>query len=157
MSVELPDNALPLTTEDIRMFLRDTPEHNPLLLDGVEFSDPDIQRAIKLTVAKWNAMTPQSSDPPNGETLNEYVLLMGTCSILLRSEGVRQLRNQLMTQDANISPVGLDEKEALYSRWSDRLQAEFDTLARQIKIQNNMESCYGGFSSGYRYIGRYTV
>ena len=154
MSVELPANALPLTTADIRAFLRDSPEHNPLLMEGVEFSDQDIQQAIKLTVFKWNAMTPQSSDPIDGATLNEYVLLMGTCSILLRSEGVRQLRNQLMTQDANISPVGLDEKEALYSRWADRLQAEFDTLARQIKNQNNMESCYGGFSSGYRYIGR---
>lgn len=158
MPVSLQGNTTPVTTEDIRFFLRDIPDMNPLL-DTVEFKDSDIERAMRFTMYKYNAMTPISYyvEPAN---LNGYILLLGTCSILLRSEGLRQLRNQVTAQDGNISPVGLDEKQALYAQWADRLGGEFDELAKQIKIEINMESVYGGpsaggFSSGYRYMGRY--
>lgn len=156
MPIQVQTNQLPLTVDDIRAFLRDQPNYN-ILIDGVEFSNEDLQRAIRFTVNKWNAITPQSNDPITGETLNEYVLLFGVCAILLRSEGVRQLRNQVTYQDGNMPQVSLDEKQAPYAIWADRMQQEFDFHARQIKTQNNMESCYGGLSSGYRYIGRWTV
>jgi hypothetical protein len=156
MTVQVPATQVPLTTDDIRAFLRDQPKYN-ILIEGVEFSNEDIERAIRWTVAKWNAMTPQSSDPPTGETLNEYILLFGVAAILLRSEGVRQVRNQVTYQDGNMPQVSMDEKESIYMRWADRMQQEFDILARQIKNQNNMESAYGGLASGYRYIGRWTV
>jgi hypothetical protein len=156
MPVVIPTNKTPLTVEDIRMFLRDLPSKNPLLLGELEFSDADLTRAMSFAVDKYNAMTPQTNltDP---SYVNRWVLMVCTCSILLRSEGLRQLRNQLITQDGNIAPVGLDEKQALYLQWADNLQAEFDGLVRQIKTQNNMEACYGGLSSGYRYIGRWTA
>jgi hypothetical protein len=122
----------------------------------LEFSDDDLNRAMQFALDKYNAMTPQTHVPAPSY-LNRWVLLVGTCSILLRSEGIRQLRNQLITQDGNIAPVGLDEKQALYMQWADNLQAEFDGLSRQTKTQNNMEACYDGLSSGYRYIGRWTA
>ena len=156
MPVQVPTNALPLTTDDIRAFLRDQPKYN-ILIDGVEFSNEDITRAIRWTVAKWNAITPQSTEPPTGETLNEYVLLCGVAAILLRSEGVRQVRNQVTYQDGNMPQVSIDEKQDIYGAWAERMQQEFDFHARNIKTQNNMESAYGGLSSGYRYIGRWTV
>lgn len=156
MPVLIPTNKFPLTVEDIRMFLRDLPSKNPLLLGELEFEDADLNRAMQFTLDKYNAMTPQTSVPACSY-INRWVLMVGTCSILLRSEGLRQLRNQLITQDGNIAPVGLDEKQALYLQWADNLQAEFDGLARQIKTQNNMEACYDGLSSGYRYIGRWTA
>lgn len=156
MPVLIPTNKVPLTVEDIRMFLRDLPAKNPLLLEQLEFSDDDLRRAMQFALDKYNAMTPQTS-VPDPAYLNRWVLMTCTCSILLRSEGIRQLRNQLITQDGNIAPVGLDEKQALYMQWADNLQAEFDGLARQIKTQNNMEACYDGLSSGYRYVGRWTA
>ena len=156
MTTQVTTNAVPLTTYDVRAFFRDQPKYN-ILIDGVEFSNEDIQRAIRWTVAKWNAFTPQSNDPLDGSTLNEYVLLFGVCAILLRSEGVRQLRNQVSYQDGNMPQVSMDEKQCPYAQWADRMQQEFDFHVRQIKTQNNMESCYGGLSSGYRYIGRWTV
>lgn len=156
MPVVIPTNKSPLTVEDIRMFLRDLPAKNPLLLGELEFSDADLNRAIGFAVDKYNAMTPQTN-LPGAAYINRWVLMVCVCSILLRSEGLRQLRNQLITQDGNIAPVGLDEKQALYMQWADNLQAEFDGLARQVKTQNNMESCYDGLSSGYRYIGRWTA
>lgn len=156
MAVQIPTNQLPLSVEDIRAFLRDQPKYN-ILIDGVEFSNEDIQRAIRFTVNKWNAITPQSNEPTTGETINEYVLLFGVCAILLRSEGIRQVRNQVSYQDGNMPQVSMDEKQNIYLAWAKDMQEEFDFHARQIKTQNNMESCYGGLSSGYRYIGRWTV
>jgi hypothetical protein len=155
MTVVVQANRLPLSTEDIRWFLRDTPQHNILLPDGVEFSDDDIQRAVRFATSKYNALTPVSVDPSS--SLNEYMLLCGVCAILLRSEGIRQNRNELRAQDGNIAPVNLDEKQAQYANWADRMQQEFDFHARNIKTQQNMESMYGKISSGYRYIGRYTI
>lgn len=142
--------------------MRDQPSYN-ILLDDVEFSNDDINRAVNLTVAKWNALPPITT-LPGPEYLNEWVLLCGVCSILLRSEGVRQIRNQLRTQDGNIAPVGIDDKEDIYMRWAMMFNQEFETLARSAKIQQNMESILGdgpgvtnGLSSGYRYIGKYTI
>jgi hypothetical protein len=154
MPVTLPKTEFPLKVEEIRMFLRDQPNYN-ILLEDIEFKDEDIQLAMRLTVARYNALTPQTSLTSPAQ-LNEWILLCGVCCILFRSEGARQLRNQLVTQDGNIAPVGLDEKEDLYLKWSTHFCNEFDEKAQKIKIQDNMESCYGGFGSGYRYIGRWT-
>jgi hypothetical protein len=154
MAVTLPKAEFPLKVEEIRMFLRDQPNYN-ILLEDIEFPDENIQLAMRLTVARYNALTPQTN-LVSPEQLNEWILLCGVCCILFRSEGARQLRNQLATNDGNISPVGIDEKEDLYLKWANYFCAEFDEKAQKIKIQDNMESTYGGFGSGYRYIGRWT-
>lgn len=157
MPAQLPANASPLTTKDIRDFMRDQPDYN-ILLDDIEFADSDILRAMRLTVAKWNAITP-ITNLTSWEQLNEWVLLCGVCCILLKSEGIRQKRNQLSTQDGNIAPVGLDEKESIYLKWSMIFCEEFERLTKDAKIQQNMESILGRNSclrSGYIYIGRWT-
>jgi len=158
MPVQLPADAFRVTSEDIRMFMRDQPQYN-ILLDDIEFSDDDIVRAMRLTVAKWNAITPVTS-LTSAAQLNEWVLLCGVCCILLKSEGLRQKRNQLQTQDGNIAPVGLDEKESLYLKWSMIFCDEFERLAKTAKIQQNMESLLTNrgscLRSGYYYIGRWT-
>lgn len=150
---QLPANATPLTNDEIRMFLRDQPELNPLT-DDIEFPETDINLAIKLIVMRYNAMTPQTyyTSPVQ---LNGYLLLVGVCSLLLRSEGVRQLRNQVLSKDGNIAPVGLDEKQELYAAWAEKFSQEWDQMARAIKTQNNMEATYGGTSSGYAHLGRF--
>jgi hypothetical protein len=135
------------------MFLRDQPGQN-ILTEDIEFSNADINLAIKLTLLKYNAMTPQTyhASPAN---LNGYLLLIGVCGILFRSEGARQLRNQVISKDGNIAPVGLDEKQELYSSWAERFDKEWYEMARAIKTQNNMEAAYGGTRSGYAYLGRF--
>lgn len=157
MPVALPQTSEPLTTDIIRMFLRDTVEQNSLT-DDIEFSKEDIDNAMRLAVAKWNAIPPISNltDPSQ---LNAYILLCGVCGLLLKSEGLRQNRNQLTVQDGNIAPVGLDDKEDQYYKWARHFQEEFMMFATKFKIQQNMESILGncnGLSSGYAWIGRYT-
>jgi hypothetical protein len=155
MPVVLPAVGDPLTSDDVRWFLRDKPEHNIILPDNVEFSTEDINRAIRFTVAKYNVLPPQTTY--TYENINEYVLMCGVCAILLRSEGIRQNRNEVRAQDGNIAPVNLDEKQAQYAAWADRLQQEFDMHCRLSKTEANMESCYDSQSSGYRYLGRWTT
>jgi len=136
----------------IRAFLRDIPSKN-ILLDDIEFDDSEISRGMRLATSKYNGITPQTN--VTTESLNEWLLVLGTCSILLRSEGARQLRNQVTAQDGNIAPIGIDEKQAFYAQWADRFDSEFNDMATKIKIQNNAESAYGTLSSGYRLISRY--
>ena len=155
MPVVLPSTGDPLTTDDVRWFLRDTPEHNIILPDNVEFSTEDINRAIRFTVAKYNVLPPLTTY--TYDMINEYVLLCGVCAILLRSEGIRQNRNEVRAQDGNIAPVNLDEKQAQYAAWADRMQQEFDLHCRLSKTEANMEACYGDQASGYRYLGRWTT
>jgi hypothetical protein len=155
MTIQLSSVGIPLTTDDVRWFLRDKPEYNIILPDNVEFSTDDITRAIRFTVAKYNVLPPITAY--TADTINEYVLLCGVCAILLRSEGVRQNRNEVRAQDGNIAPVNLDEKQAQYSAWADRMQQEFDYHCRLSKTEANMESCYGDQSSGYRNLGRWTT
>ena len=163
MAVTIAPNAAPLTMDVIRMFLRDQPDKNPLLED-VEWSDEEINNAIDLAVAKYNVMTPITHTAP--EQMNAWLLLTGVCCVLFRSEGTRQLRNQVQAQDGGIAPVGLDEKEAQYMRWADHFCQEFERVARAVKTQANMEGgwggltsggggAYGNLSSGYRWVGRW--
>jgi len=158
MPVQLTTNTLKLTSDEIRMFLRDTVDEN-ILLDTIEHKEEDIQLAMKLTVAKWNIIPPLTN-LTSPDQLNEYILLVGVCGILLKSEGIRQKRNQLLAGDGNIDNVSLDEKEAIYYKWALHFQDEFNQKAQQAKIAQNMESildCSSGLGSGYRWLGRYTV
>lgn len=149
-----------LTRDDIRGFMRDVAGQVPgtgalnVLLDNVEFSDADIDRSVRFTVAKYNAMTPQTVATP--DTINLYVLLNGAVAFLLRSEAVRQLRNQATVQDGDVAPIGADDKQALYAQLAKQFDDEFVLYARGIKTQNNMEAAYGGLGSGYRAANRYT-
>lgn len=154
--ITLSPNENALTVDMVRMFLRDQPGYN-ILLDDVEFKTEDIENAARLTVFKWNSFVPVSNVTAITD-INPYLALLSICSILLKSEGLRQLRNQLNAQDGGITSVGLDEKEALYMRWADSLGAEFDEKTRQIKIQQNLESLMDPLvftGSGYAYLGQW--
>lgn len=151
----------PLLTRDaIRVSLRDLAGRIPntgvdnILLDNVEFSDDDLDNAIGFTVDRYNAMTPVSSLTADG--INRYVLLIGTVCFLLNSESWRQARNQATLQDGDVAPIGLDDKAQLYSQLAQLACAEFKQMAKELKIQRNMESAYGAIGSGYMGVSRTT-
>ena len=154
----MPVIGLPVTSsiprrDAIRRFMRDYPGDVPntgvinILLDSVEFSDDDVDAAIGLALAWYNATTPITNLPQDG--VPEVVLLYGAAAHLLTSEGMRQLRNQATTQDGNVQPIGIDDKQALYQQWAGWMREEFKTAVRQIKTERNMRAAWGGLSSGY--------
>lgn len=148
-----PTTPRPLTRDDVRYFMRDLPGFVPntgvenVLLDNVEFSDDEVERALRFTAARYNAMTPVTRLAI--EQVDQYVMLVGASSHLLRSEAIRQLRNQANAQNGDGQPIGIDDKTQLYQQLAQQLSDEFEKYARGIKTQRNMEACYGGLGSGY--------
>ena len=148
-----------ITNMDIRMFLRDVAGQVPgtgvenILFDLPEFSDADINRGLKFTVARFNVMTPPSNDAQGN--INIWLLLIGVAEFLCLSEAFHQQRNQLTYQDGDIQPIGLDDKQALYLGLANMLKAEFEDKAKSWKISRNMESAYGSLGSGYRAVSRF--
>lgn len=159
MVIATPTTPKVVTQDDIRGFLRDVAGQVAgtgvanYLLDGVEFSDEDIQRALRYTVARFNVMTPPSRDSEN--SINPWLLLVGVSEFLMLSESFRQGRNQATYQDGNISPIGIDDKQQQYLQMSQILKSEFEEKAKNWKISRNMEAAYGSLGSGYRAVSRF--
>lgn len=139
-----PYDGWVISPDDVREFLRDYPDKNPLV-DGVEFSDKDVEKAIKRTISMGN-VTARPTTYTVTNFPNDYVLLMGVCSYLLKSEATRQLRNEAMYQDGNIQPVGLDNKQQAYTALAAQFNQEFIQTLTAIKVQENLNS-FGSMSS----------
>lgn len=122
--------------EDIRLFMRDFYDKNPLHAD-IEFNNEEINAACRHAVDLANAI-----GRPTGYTVsafpNNYVLMLGAAGHLTKSEAIRQLRNQSQFQDGNIQGVGMDEKYQFYMQLSQSLTSEFRDHITQIKITSNM-------------------
>jgi hypothetical protein len=137
----MPVLATPVTkksgiVEDIRLFLRDFYDKNPLHAD-IEFTDHEINAACRHAVDLSNAI----GRPTNwtvSDFPNNYVLMLGAAGHLTKSEAIRQLRNQSQFQDGNIQGVGMDEKYQFYMQLSQSLTSEFSGHVSQIKITSNI-------------------
>jgi hypothetical protein len=150
-----------VTSDEIRMFLRDVAGQVPgtgvenIMFDAPEFSDADIQRAIKFTAARFNVMTPISNDP--AETINAWLMLIGVSEFLMTSEAFRQQRNQVGYGSGDIQPVGIDDKVQLYLGMAQYLKSEFEDKSKAFKMSRNAEAAYGHLGSGYRASSRFHV
>lgn len=151
-----PTAARSLSRDEVRRWLRDTPGGGAavpgtgvinVLLDGVEFSDEDIDLGIRMAVDRYNVITPMTM--LTQDLIPRALLMYGAVANLLASEGFRQLRNQATVSDADVAPIGIDDKAPAYAQMSKMWWDTFEKMAVQVKIQRNMESMYGGFSSGY--------
>ena len=135
-----------LQPSDVRLFLRDRPEHNRLL-DREEFTQPMIDQAMRLTVMKFNEITPVTQygmkDFPH-----QYTLLIGTCYHLLLGGGIGRDRNRLGYQTNGVSID--DERHAdVELKVAASLKQEFESKAKMIKIQGNAADGWGMVFSEY--------
>ncbi len=153
--VATPTTPVILTKDQIRMFLRDRADNN-ILLDDVQFSDKEVNLALEMTVSAFNGITPQTRlTPMSFPTHLRYLLLIGTTRFLLMSESFLQARNQATVQDGDVSPIGIDDKAALYSQLAKDLKNEWDEQARGVKTENNMLAGFNTLGSGYRNVSRF--
>lgn len=137
------------------MFLRDRADRN-ILLDEVQFTNDEVNFALEMAVSAFNGITPQTNLTPMSFPRHlRYLLLVGTARFLLMTESFLQARNQATVQDGDVSPIGIDDKSALYSQLAKSLKDEWDEQARGVKTQNNLESAYGTLGSGYRNVSRF--
>jgi len=148
-------NPSPLVTmQDVRMFMVDRTAKDNFLLDDLEFDDPQIISAMRLTVDKFNSTTPAIAFYTAETFPWRYELLLGTASILMRMAAVNMGRNRLDYSDASGTAVQDKNKSQEYMAMASAMAQEFETRSRSIKVSMNAESCYGSVSSGYSNIIR---
>lgn len=145
-------SAPAITRDEIRMFLRDYAQNN-ILLDDVQFKNEELDMAMNLAVDEYNVLTPISG--ASASSIPKSLLMLGTASWLMKTESFLQIRNQASYQDADIQPIGVDDKHGLYLQFSRTLKEDWLGAAKAYKQQLNLESVYGGISSGYINVGRF--
>lgn len=148
-----------LTIDDIRMFLRDVAGQVPgtgvtnIMFDLPEYSDDDIRRAVRFTVARYNVIPPILFTA-TADGINIWLLLMGVAGFLCQSEAFRQNRNQVTYPDSE-RPIGIDDKVQQYTALADMCNREFEDKTKAFKVSMNAEACYGSLGSGYRNVSRF--
>jgi len=145
--------AYQITLDDIRGVMLDFPQYN-ILLDDVQFTPDEIERAVRLAVDRFNAMPPRTGLTVTGFP-NRYLLVMASISLLSLGEACRQARNQVTYQAGDVAPVGIDDKFALWTQLKQWAHAESERAFQRWKLQDNLEACFGGLGSGYRYTNTY--
>ena len=157
--IATPTTPLIITLDDVRGFLRDVAGQVPgtgvenILFDLPEFSDADILRATKFTVARWNVVAPVSND--SAESINAWILLIGVAEFLMRSEAFRQVRNDIPLQDGDVQSPGIDAKMQQYLAIAGTLKEEFEEKSKNFKISRNLDAAFGSLGSGYRAVSRF--
>ena len=154
------DGLQPVSLDEVRMFMRDVAGQVPgtgtfnTMFDLPEFSDPDITRAIRFTVARYQVIPPLLNINITATTMNPWLLLIGTTAFLCMSEAFRQNRNQITYPD-NERPIGLDDKVQQYNAMAEILNKEFEDKTKAYKVSLNAESAWGSLGSGYRNVSRF--
>jgi hypothetical protein len=139
-----------LTSEEIRLFLMDRAELNPLLL-GVRFSPEMIDQAILNVVDYYNLLPPPASTMYTVESFPyRSLLLLGASGYLLRSAAINEASNQL-TYSASGVQISDKDKAQIFLSLGGSLWDEFKALASNIKISNNISEAYGVKHSEYIY------
>lgn len=138
-----------LSINEMRTFLRDKPEYH-VLVDGMLFKDTEIMIAMNQVVNHFNRLNPPLGDFSAANFPDTYLLTLGTAAWLFESEANRQLMEQLTYQDGNIHH-GITDKTQLYRAAAASMKQEFSTLARELKLQININGIVDGTGRGVRF------
>ncbi len=153
--VATPSTPVVLPEDEVRRFMRDYPDKN-ILLEDVEFSQEDVNQALRMITSAYNSTTPISMITPSSWPQGtEYLQLLGVAWYLIMSGTFLQLRNQATYQDGDIAPIGIDDKFPLYMALWQSLKQIWDEMVKTTKTQLNLESSYGTLSSGYLNVARF--
>ena len=132
--------------EDIRRWLRDTPEKNPLLEDN-EFSTDDILLAIKMAVAAFNETPIRTSFEVAGFP---YIacLFDGVAAFLYEGASVQQARSHLPYATGGVQVDDMSHSVD-YAALASNFRKKFNDETRAIKNQMNLEAGWGSIGSPY--------
>ena len=139
-----------VTNEEVRLFLQDRAELNPLTL-GIRFTPEMIDQAMINTVDYYNLMNPPTGMMYTVESFPyRSILLLGTSAYLLRSGAINEAANQL-SYVADGVQVNDKDKAQIFMSLAQNLQQDFKELAQQIKMNQNVAQIYGTKHSEYIY------
>ncbi len=138
--------------EYLRLFLMDTEELNRLLRRK-EIDDKRLDFAIQMCISDWNTTTPRVAPVSIGNFPSLYLLIHGAAVQALKMAGIYQSRNELTYSSGGSSFVRAN-KTAYYQSWIQNFATEYEQKKLNLKMQQNIESAYGGgFHSEYWAIG----
>ena len=142
-----------ITEKDIRIFMMDKPELNPLLR-GVRWSPEEIDAALVHTVSMFN------ESPPNTGTYYtiegfpwRYTLLLGAAGHLLRSASINEASNNLAYQLDGVS-VNDKDKAEIFLKLGNQYWQEFKDQVTALKVQENLSMAFGSMESEHRILAR---
>jgi len=142
-----------VTEQDIRIFLQDFTELNPLL-DGVRFSPEMIERAMIYVADYFNMANPPLIEAVTVENFPyRYLLLIGVAGHLLRGTAVNEASNNL-TYAADGIQVDDKDKAQIFTSLGNNFWGEFKDLVKETKIAINIHGAYGRKLSEYSYRAR---
>lgn len=149
----LEKQRLEKAREYLRLFLMDTEELNRLLRRK-EIDDVRLDLAIQMTISDWNTTTPRIGRTTIGNFPGLYLLIHGAAVQALKMAGLYQSRNELTYSSGGSSFVRAN-KTAYYQSWIQNFASEYEQKKLNLKIQQNIETAYGGsgFHSEYWMIG----
>lgn len=133
-----------LTVNEVREFASDYSPNN-FLIDGEEFTDTYINMCISLAVDSYNTLTPKS----NFNSVNfpsKTIMLWGTLWHMFEGKAVLLARNTMNYSDGGLQ-VPVEERSELYKNLATGFHQNFDGAAKPLKVQQNMDSGWGGLSS----------
>lgn len=140
----------PPSLPEIRMHLRDTDPAESYLLDNLAFSDEEIMQAIWLPVQYWNEIPPPVSIHTTSNFPYRYHWLMAISGYLFLTAAEQMRRNNLQYSAAGVN-INDQDKEPNYEKAAQRRLDEFKIFVARQKGTINLENCYGGVGSPYRY------
>jgi hypothetical protein len=136
----------------LRYFLMDSEDMNRLIR-GKELEDDRLEFAIEMCISDWNTTTPLLGKVTIANFPSLYLLIHGSAVQCLKMAGLYQSRNEL-TYSAGGSSFVRANKTPYYQSWIQNFSSEYEAKKLNMKIAQNIESCYGeGFFSEYFQIG----
>ena len=141
-----------VTEKDVRLFMMDKPELNPLLR-GVRWSPEDIDSAIVYTVSFYNEFPPLIGGYTVETFPFRHTLLMGVAGHLLRSAAINQASNNL-TYSVDGVNVNDNDKAEIFARLGQQYWEDFKTQVANIKVAQNLSSAFGSSPSELMRVAR---
>lgn len=135
-----------LTEKDVRIFLMDKPELNPLL-QGVRWSAEDIDKAMMMTVDFFNTIMPPTGNSYTVENFPfAHIMMLGTTGYLLKSAAVNQASNNITYMLDGVQ-VNDNDKADIFMKLGNDYWTEFKELATNTKLNQNVALYFGHYGS----------
>lgn len=140
---------------DVQLMIQDTEQTNSLSDGQEQVTVESFKAALRKVISDFNSTPPMSDD--TWQSIPRGLLIDGLCFVLLMMEANRQLRNNVEYSGQNMT-INFDGKSGQYADLAMMYKNDFLTKLKDFKVSRNIDSAWGGSSSGYAYIstwGRY--
>ena len=140
-----------ITPKDVRRFLMDKPGANTLI-DGVRWTDEDIDAACMDVIDAYNATLPPIGFVSSIESFPlRYLLLIGVAGHLLRGAAISEASNQLSYSAEGVQVQDRD-KAPIFTELGNGFWKEFLETTKQVKLAQNVNALFGTSSSEYGWV-----